>query len=1179
MKTKFLRGLFCIAILLSLGANSALADNVYASIRGTVMDSTGAVIPNAQITATNTLTGIAKTTTSESTGAYQFLQLTVGTYSVTATKTGFKTFKSSGITLAVNQTYDLSIKMPVGVASETIEVTAHPVQVEQVSIQQQTVIGATQIVDLPLNGRNFTQLEQLAPGVMASNDRFGTFSVNGSQSQQSNYLINGTDSNDIALNTPGLIPSPDAIQEFSLISSTINPEYGRNSGGIVNAVIKNGTNQLHGGIFDFYRDTFMNTRNFFTVGPQQPIFHQNQFGGTIGGPVKRDKTFFFLSYQGTYNAVATQNVVSVFSDAQRAGDFSADAVSLSKSASVTPFAIKGDDGVVHPAGTAFFGTGTTGNIFNCGNAITATVKTCSNPAFGKLGTGVFNSISAGLLSKFVPAANSGLNSFAFSPVNTSKTDQGIARIDHDFNANNQIWGVFADNYNRATQALPFTGATVPGFDTFSTASTKEITLAYNHTFSSSMLNEVRLGYHRLNFDAVEPAKVIDPSTFGFTNIKVQNPAAAQLPVIALSGLFTLGFSDNGPQPRKDTNYQFTDNFSKIAGKHSFKFGFDARRFQVDNPFFFLIDGHYSYGTGNGAFSTGDTAADFLLGIPDSYNQGSGAVINARAYEYYAYAQDQWKIKSNLTLTIGTGYQIDTPFANHQYGGLAFNCFILGQQSTVFPTAPKSMNFPGDPGCNNAGSQTKYGHFGPRFGFAYSPQWGGKLTSNKTSIRGGFGIYFNRFEEETALQNLAAPPFGLASGGVGDIGGSAGFADPWSDISGAGSIPNKFPFVAPAKGSPVDFSFFEPMSLNTTDPNLSTPYAMNFNLNIQRELPSSVVVSVGYVGSLGRHLFRAYEGDPITLAGAAACKASAACAGSAFGRNFQHFAFPSHTLGNDSAFGSWGTQFTDGTSNYSALQFNLTKGITHGLSLITSYTWSHSIDNGSGFENSGFGVRGTNPYFGNLNVGDSSQDARQRLVLGYGYQVPSLHRLMNWAPDKVFGGWKVTGITTFQTGFPINISTTSFTSLTCDAFSFYGCDDNPNQVKAVSTNLDPRNSSFTSPVGGNVRQNYWFDPSAFANVPRCTFVAGVLQNGAVCGQFGNAGRNTIHGPGINNFDMSLQKDTKIGERASLQIGIEAFNLFNHTQFGQPSGNINSANFGRITSAAAGRIAQLRGKITF
>jgi hypothetical protein len=1189
MKSKSLMVLLIGALLLCVACQPAFADNVYATIRGTAADTTGAVISDASIVATNTATGISYTTKSQSNGLYQFLQLPIGTYNVTATKQGFKAYRSIGVTLVVNQTFDLPIRLEVGVVSETVEVTADKVQVEATSIQQQTLIGAQQIVDLPLNGRNFTQLEQLAPGVMSSNDRFGTFSVNGSQSTQSSYLINGTDSNDIALNTPGFIPSPDAIQEFNLISSTINPEYGRNSGGIVNAVIKNGTNQWHGGIFDFYRDTFLNARSFFTVGPTQPIFHQNQFGGTIGGPVLKDKTFFFLSYQGTYNRQGTPTITSVLSDAQRNGNFAENLSAIANGpGNTTPFSITGDDGVVHPAGTPFFGN--SGAIFNCGTptVVSGKITACSNPNFGNLGTSSFNGISNKLLNTFIPHANAPNNGFSFDPTNVSKTDQGIARVDHNFNQSNQIWGIFAENYNRATQDLPFTGGTLPGFGTLSSANTKEITLAYTHTFSTSMLNEFRLGYHRLNFDTVEPQQTVNPSTFGFTNINLQNPAAAQVPFINITGGPALGFSTNGPQPRKDQNFQLTDNFTTIIGKHSLKFGFDGRRFQVDNPFFFNIDGAFSFG-GNGGFSSGSPITDFLLGIPDGFSQGSGAVINARAYEYYAYAQDQWKAKNNLTLTFGAGYQVDTPYNNNQFGGKAFNCLIPGQQSTVFSTAPAGLNFPGDPGCNNSGTTTKYGHIGPRVGFAYSPQWGGRLTNgsaSKTSIRGGFGIYYNRYEEETALQNLAAPPFGLSSGGVGDVGGSASFADPWSDVSGAGSIPNKFPFSAPKPGTPVDFTFFEPMSLNTSSPTLTTPSSMNFNLNIQREFAGNTVVSLGYVGALGRHLYRAYEADPITLAGAALCAANKGCGGSGNGRNFQHILFPDHSvlgqnlaqcpLTNGDCFGSWGTQFTDGTSNYNAMQVNVTKGMTHGLQLITSYTWSHSIDNGSGFENSGFGTRGTNPFFPNLNVGDSAQDARQRLVLGYVYAIPGLHNHFNWASDRIFGGWKITGISTFQSGFPFSIATSSFRSLTCDALTFYGCPDNPNQLTAVKT-FDPRNSTI------NGKTNLFFDPAAFAQVPACTYgpgATGALLNGNVCAQFGNVGRDTIHGPGILNTDLALLKDTKISEGKNLQVGIEAFNIANHAQFANPNGNIASGNFGRVTGLQVSpRIVQLRAKFNF
>jgi hypothetical protein len=1156
-----------VALALMIAPQFAVADNVYATLHGVATDATGAIITNADVTATNTQTGVKTAVRSNDSGFYEFTRLPVGSYTVTATKQGFKTFKSTQFTLTVNQTYDLPVHLEVGSVSETVEVRAEAVQVETTSIQQQTLVGAQSIVDLPLIGRNFTQLEQLAPGVMASNDRFGTFSVNGSQTQQSSYLVNGLDVNDIPLNTPQILPSPDAIQEFNLISSTINPEYGRNSGGVVNALIKNGTNQFHGNVFEFYRDTFLNTHNYFSS--VTPVFHQNQFGGTFGGPVWKDKTFFFLSYQGVRARTSVTQTTPVYSSAQRAGDFSA---FLSKTTNdgnkVTPFALIGDDGVLYPAGTRWI----------CNPACANQIFHPTSANFGKLPTSNFNALAAGLMNQFVPLPNLG-NNFTFNPITNTIADQGIVRVDHNFSSADQIWGVAIFNHSPSNAQLAFTGATLIGWPEVDSREVKDYNLAWNHTFNTTTLNELRLGYARFNFDAVEPTTAAQPSSFGFTGINSQNTVSASMPRVSVTGLFTLGFSTNGPQPRKDQTYQFTDNFSKVIGKHTYKFGFDVRRFQVDNPFFGRNNGSFTFSTA--AFnSSGNAGLDFLLGIPSTYSQGAGGVINARAYEYYTYGQDQWKVRNNLTLTYGAGYQIDTPFNSHQFGGEAVNCFIPGQQSTIFPTAPVGLNFPGDGGCNQAGGvQIHYGHIAPRAGFAYSPHWGLISGSgNKFSVRGGFGVYFNRIEEEGALQNLGAPPFGVNSGGIADIAGHPSFAAPFVDISSGASLANKFPFTSfPQPGSTtVNWAKLEPFGLNTFDSNFTTPYSMNFNLSVQREFPANTVVSVGYLGALGRHLYRAYDANPITAAGQAACKATAACVANA---SLQHLLFPADSLfGNSNVFGGVGQQHTDGTSNYNALQANITKGMTHGLSLIASYTWSHAIDNGSGLENSGFGGanRGVNLLIPSLNIGDSAFDARQRLVLGYNYTIPNLHHLANWAPDKVFGGWKMTGITTLQTGFPFSVLDSNPSSLSADALDFFAGADSPNQVKGVTT-LNPRNSTF------GTLANYWFDPATFTAVPTCTFVAGVLQNGNVCGRFGNAGRDSFHGPGINNTDLALLKDTKITERTMVEVGIEGYNLFNHTQFCTATScvvtNIQSPNFGRILAAAPGRLVQLRAKITF
>ena len=1154
---RFVLGSLALALVIPLMTQPALADNVYATLHGTATDITGAIIAGAEVTATNTQTGVKTTVTSRDNGYFEFPQLPVGSYVISASKQGFKTFKSTELVLNVNQVYDMPVRFEVGSITETVEVKADAVQVETTSMQQQTLIAAQNITDLPLIGRNFVQLSQLAPGVMAASDRFNSnYATNGSQSQQSTYLVNGLDTNDIPLNTPQILPSPDAIQEFNLITSTINPEYGRNSGSIVNALIKNGTNSFHGNAFDFYRDTFLNTHNFFSS--LTPVFHQNQFGGTFGGPVLKDKTFFFVSYQGIRARTSVTQTTPVYSPAQRGGDFS---LNLSKTTNDgnkrTPFALIGDDGVLYPAGTRWQCVPACANqIFHPGTA-----------NFGKLPVSDFNALAAGLMNTYVPLPNFAGNTFTFNPLTDTVADQGIVRIDHSISSSDQIWGVFLMNHSPSSQDLAFTGATLNGWPEVDSREIKDYSTAWNHTFNSTTLNELRLGYARFNFDAVEPTTPAQPSSFGFTGINSQNTTSASMTRASVTGLFTLGFSTNGPQPRKDQTYQVTDNFSKIVGKHSLKFGFDGRRFQVDNPFFGRNNGSFNFSTA--AFnSSGNAGLDFLLGIPSTYSQGAGGVINARAYEYYGYGQDQWKVKNNLTLTYGAGYQIDTPYNSHQFGGEAVNCFIPGQQSGIFPTAPVGLNFPGDPGCNQAGGiETKYGHIGPRFGFAWSPNLGpisGK--GSKFSVRGGYGIYFNRIEEEGALQSLSAPPFGTNSGGAADTPGfHPSFANPFTDINGGGSIANKFPFTSfPTPGSTsINWAKLEPFGLNTYDPkSFTTPYAMNYNLTVEREFPGNTVLSLGYIGAMGRHLYRGYDANFITAAGQAACAASAACKANA---SIQHFLFPANSLfGNSNIFGGVGQQHTDGTSNYNSLQANINKGLTHGLSMLVSYTWSHSIDNGSSLENSGFGgaSRGINILDPALNVGDSAFDARQRLVLGYTYNIPSLHHVASWAPDRIFGGWKVAGITTLQTGFAYSVLDSNPTSLSCDALDFFACADSPNQVKPVTT-LDPRTGTFNS------QPNFFFDPTTFAV--------------ATVGTFGNTRRDSFHGPGINNTDFALIKDTKITERTMVEVGIEGYNLFNHTQFCTATScvttNIQSPNFGRILAAAPGRLVQLRAKFSF
>src|SRR5215472_14936570 len=1000
----FLPLLLSSILVLGLGLSllavpSAKADELYGRVRGVVTDATGAALPGVELKLKNEGTSISQDLKSDSDGSFTFINLQPGNYSLTATKSSFKSFQVKGIKIEPNQIYVQGVVMELGSLNETVEVSANPAQVEQTSMQLTAEINSKTVTDLPLLNRNWVSLQLTLPGVVTPDTRFGSnFATNGSQAQQNSYLVNGNDSNDLPLNSPLAVPNPDTIEEVKMVTNTINPEFGRNSGAIMNAVTKSGTNNFHGTAFWFYRDTFLNTHNFFQVKPQ--VFHQNQLGGTVGGPVWKNKVFFFYGLQITRARQPDGNFISnptVFTSAQLAGNFDPTLISTN----AIPFV----GGIQGPNG-------------NCAQ------NTAWNACFtnGVVPTADFNPLSVQLVKQFVPAPNSGVNQFSFNPITSAKVNQHVGRMDVTLNQKDSIWFYVLANDQSTINTLPFTGATLPGFGDQSTPYTKQFTASWNHTFSTDVLNELRLGYTRLNFKTGQPNNVRQPASVGFPNITAQLASAADYPQIAITGYFTLGGTNNGPQPRKDQTYQVTDNFSWIKGKHSLKFGYDGRKFQVWNPFANSNDGVFSFDAG-GLYSTGDPGLDFLLGVPNSYAQGSGSIILARAYENYIYGQDQWRVKRNLTLTIGAGYQIDTPIEEFQNGGLSRVCFQPGVQSNVFPTAPVGYTLPGDPGCNRQGSaSTKYNHVGPRFGFAYTPDWG-RLSggSGKMSIRGGFGLYFNRGEEELNLQDLGIAPFGLNTLGVTDASTTTttyipSFPDPWHDIASGFSISNKFPYVPPGPGATnIDFSQFAiAPNLSVIPKNFTTPYSMNYNLTLEREIPSHTILRVGYVGAQGRKLITSYTFDPATPASVQLCAADPVCISHkanlpAFHPEFYPF--------DGSVYANAGQQTNGGYSKYNSLQVTIDKHLSHGLQALSTYTYSHSFDVSSSFEDTSFQAAGGVDPYGRFarDYGSSAFDSRHRWTLSASYEVPSLKRLWSAAPGRIFEGWRLTGINALQTG--------------------------------------------------------------------------------------------------------------------------------------------------------------------
>jgi hypothetical protein len=1168
-------------LILLLSPPAALGD-VTARIQGTVTDPTGAVVPGVDITVTNVATGVSRKITSATDGSYSALSLPApGTYTVTAEKSGFKKFAAQQIPLSVNQIYVLSIKMELGAVTQEVTVKGVPAQVQKVSIELGATISGSAAVNLPLNGRNWVQLQQTLPGVVAAADARGNYATNGSQPDQNSYLINGIDSNDLPLNTPLVIPSPDAIAEVHMITNTINPEYGRNSGAIMNAVTKSGTNQFHGDAFEFFRDTGLDARNFFKSSPD--VFHQHQFGGTIGGPIKKDKAFFFFSYQGLRNRVPQSGGnPTVFTQDQRNGIWGAGNLDCSIDTSngqtvadcpTSPYPMVGDSASACPSGGPMCPAGARyGAVWDVSSGTPVQV-TSAGPGLwstGTIPTTDFNPLAVSLMNKFVPLPNSASGTeYNFNPVTSGLNDQYFTRIDANLSSKDLLWGSWLWERHPTNSTLPFTGATLPGFAATDQRHIQNYAMTWEHTFNGTTLNEADIGYTRFNFVATFPVNPLDPSSVGFTGIHPQFPTESSYPRINITGFFTLGFSSNGPQPRIDQTYQVDDNFTKIVGNHTFKMGFDMRRFQVYNPFNAHLSGVFTFG-GSGSYSTGAPGADYLLGIPDTFDQEGGDIVNARGREYYAYFQDQWKIRRNLVLTYGTGYQIDTPTVNNYHSNHAMTAFVPGAQSKVFPDAPTGNLFQGDPGVHATGT-TKYDHFGPRIGFAWSPG-----NSGKMSLRGGYGIYFNRMLEEQELQFILQAPYAADGTGAAACGGSPGFADPYQDIAGTCTAINPFPTPSNPPTN-VDFTPFLPNFLYVASPSLTVPYSQNFNLTFERQMTNTTMVSVGYVGALGRKNAIIRELNPSV--NSAGCLAGlGAEAGCASDRVFQQFDYPqNYNYGSDARYGLYndvallgiGNLQTTSTSNYNALQVVVNKHMSHGLQLNASYTWSHAFDYGSGFENSAFGgggfggygdIRGTNPFNTRMNYGSSEFDASNRFVVGYYYQIPPIHHFQNWAASRFFDGWVMSGITTLQSGFPLDVVDSDFRSLQCAAYNWTACWDVPNQASAPQY-VNPRTSSF------NGSTHYWFNPSAFVQEP--------------LGTLGNAGRNPLRGPAIVNFDWAFMKNIKFTESTSMQLRFEFYNLFNHTQF-DASGittDLNSGNFGRILAARDPRLIQLAAKFYF
>jgi hypothetical protein len=1162
----------------------ALAQDATGRIIGTVYDQQGAVIPAVRITVTNTATQAARIATADNEGYFQVLALPIGNYKVMAEHVGFRTLISLEQKLLINQALRIDIKMEVGAANQTVEVGAEAAPVETVNATLGQSVTGRLLTNMPLNGRDTLDLSLLQPGITESNDDnagAGNFSIAGGRSDSVTYLLDGGNNNDLLDNSNFIDPNPDAIAEFRLLTSNYTAEYGRNGGGVISMAVKSGGNHLHGSLFEFFRNRVLDANDYFNIQNNLPRLDlkRNQYGATLGGPIVKSKVFFFLAFQGERQLQAQPDInAAVFTPQQLQGDFSTSS-----------------GGSPDPGVAAFLQA----NPFFQPNSALAGQAIIDPTRINSVSQ---NYINAGL----IPTAPSGLLSSAQDEL--INNDELTGRFDFNLSAKDKISLTEAVHRNFHTLAYPF--ASVAGFPGHTVANYYFTNIGYTRIVGPTLLNEFHFVSHRSNYLSETPGrKLPTPAALGvaITPDVVTGPTN----LLFDTGLQT-GFSENGPTRYIENTFSWTDAVSWTRGKHNWKFGGGFSPYQENLVFDYIINGEFDYSS---SFATGNSYADFLLGMPSSYFQGAKAPTNIRTKSTYVFGQDEWHVRRNLTLTLGLRYEYNTPKSDTQ--GRLFT-IIPGEQSRRFVNAPQGMVFPGDPGVPWGTNFPNKKNFAPRFGFAWDP-----TGSGMTSLRGGFGMFYDILKGEDNLQFNGQAPFT----------GTAGlfFPTPTSpptcgsppcaltapvtymsqpfpnacvfDASGnciGTGVANSFPSKPP--GANVDFTPFLPIDSSGfvyfVDPHLRIPYVYQYNLSLQHNLLADMVVETNYVGSSSHGLTSLVDINPMIL-GTTNRVLDQAPGNSTCGTSVGILCF-----------GQLPEFRNVSNANYNAFEASLTRQPRDsklGTAYFTlSYTYSHNLDNASGFRQRNSIVPAYTP---NLYYASSDSDVRSRISFSGGWDLP-FDRVWVRGPKRLTKGWSLYPIVTWRTGFPFDIG------------AHLGSNSNPSNpgtsgagdpylsnaaVLGPLTTYDPRHirtinivnygtdpntgacSISTSPSTGN----YYFNPNSFSNVPLANnpFYGGTNPCFPALDPVNNPAdrtyglhRNTLRGPHQTNFDLALAKTTAITESINLEFRVEYFNVLNHPEFAIPDTNPNSPTFGQITSTGTfrgptPRIGQLAARLTF
>ena len=951
MQTRF-------ALTLCLLCATTIAQDTSAVLEGQVTDVSGGVISGASVRATNRQTGFTRSQLTTSTGAYH-LSLPLGEYELKVGAPNLAEYIQSGIQLNLGQSARVDVQLQVAKGKDVVNVVGTATLVDSGSNVIGNVVTGRELLDLPLNGRNFTQLGLLQPGVApmtaglaeaGGSLRAGqAYAVNGQRPESNNYLLDGVSNvnrvdGGYALKTP-----VDAIQEFRILTQTAPPEYGGTGGATTTVVTRSGSNALHGTIYEFLRNDALDARNFF-ASSVEPL-KQNQFGATLGGPLRRNKDFLFGFYEGFRNRQGVTRAATVPSDLQRTGDFSD----------------LRDPQTGQPVPLINYFTGQP--IPN--NKIPAPAQ---NPTSLQI-------------MQFYPHANAGPNLFIATEKMTSNADQGGLRYDHIFNDRDQFAFHFARSATSNIDPLSIAGANVPGFPVGEDITTTRAAVSETHLFSGSTVNDLRVGFFRNVFFTDSPLNRTSPRSLGF-NYDSTLAAAEGPPFFIVSGYASVGNPITGPRDTTQNTYEAYDSLSLVRGAHSLKLGVDFRRNQINMAEGIASNGFFVFAP----FPISNSFASFLTGFPVVFFQGGGDMNRGlRNIEFAAYGQDEWRITPRLTLNYGARWEVSTPYVDIRN---RMNSWTPGVQSTVYPNAPKGLLFPGDTGVPDGIAPIYWKAIMPRIGVAFDP-----VGSGKTSLRAAYGIYYDSFTNGVGAP-LQAPLSALPWTQARQLPPPINFTDPWNGQNPF--VPGTFP---------------QPTTVLTIENGMRPPYSQNWNFSIQQSLGKSYLLDVRYIGNKGTRLPRMIEANPAIYGpGATSDNADqrrlyAGCRGPQGPCDFASVGLLTNQTNSTyhAAQAALSRRFSNGLSFLASYTFSKT------LDYVSSFNVAGSAPRLVGGEND----LAQDPFNLAAEHGLSLFDARHRFVFSGSYEIPFPQSSAALA-KALFGGWQLNTIANFASGTPFTV---------------------------------------------------------------------------------------------------------------------------------------------------------------